>query len=167
LTEDAHPIHLHLVDMQILNRQAYDADAYQDAYAAAFPGGTYLPGFGPPLDYVRGNPNALGGNPDVGPFLTGAIEPPRPYEQGWKDTIVVPPGMVTRFIVRYAPSNLPLNTTPELLAYPFDPSGAAGYVWHCHILSHEDNEMMRPYQVQLNPAAPEPNERPLQLGRDY
>ena len=37
--------------------------------------------------------------------------------------------------------------------YPFDPDGGHGYVWHCHIIDHEDNEMMRPTQVQANPAA--------------
>jgi spore coat protein A len=164
---DAHPIHTHLTDIQLVNREAFDPDAYVAAYNAAFPGGSYIAGFGPPLDYVRGNPSALGGNPDIQPYLSGIIEPPRPYESGWKDTIVVLPGMVTRFVVRYAPSDLPLSTAPKHLVYPFDPSSGRGYVWHCHIISHEDNEMMRPYQVQLNPAAAMPNERPLQLGRDY
>ncbi len=167
LTQDAHPIHTHLTDLQLVNREPLDIAGYQAAYGAAFPSGSYTPGFGPPLDYTRGNPNALGGNPDIGPFLTGAIQPPQPYETGWKDTIVVPPGAVTRIIVRYAPSNVPLDAPPNQLAYPFDPNGGGGYVWHCHIISHEDNEMMRPYQVQLNPAALPPNERPLQLGRDY
>ena len=167
LTPDAHPIHTHLTDIQLVNRQTVDVAGYAAAYAAAFPGGSYIPAFGPPLDYATGNPVALGGNPDIAPFLTGSTEPPAPYETGWNDTVVVPPGMVTRFVVRFASSELPLDAAPQLLAYPFDPSGGEGYVWHCHILSHEDNEMMRPYQVQLNPAAPEPNQRPLQLGRDY
>ncbi len=167
LTGDAHPIHTHLTDLQLVNRQAFDVDAYTAAYGAAFPGGSYQPEFGPPLDYATGNRRALGGNPDVTPFLTGSMEPPAPYETGWKDTVVVPPGMVTRFVVRYAPSSLPLDASPGTLTYPFDPNGGRGYVWHCHIISHEDNEMMRPFQVQLNPAAPPPERRALQLGRDY
>ena len=45
--------------------------------------------------------------------------------------------------------------------------GAHGYVWHCHIIDHEDNEMMRPDIVPLNPAAPSPAARPLRKGIDY
>ncbi len=60
--------------------------------------------------------------------FTGPVEPPDPAEAGWKDTVRADPGMVTRIITRF--------------------EGYAGrYVWHCHILEHEDNEMMRPYDV--------------------
>jgi spore coat protein A len=53
---------------------------------------------------------------------------PDPDEMGWKDTARVDGQTVTRIIV------------------PFE--GYAGrYVWHCHNLEHEDNEMMRPYEV--------------------
>jgi spore coat protein A len=49
-------------------------------------------------------------------------------EAGWKDTVRADPAMVTRIIIKF--------------------EGYAGrYVWHCHILEHEDNEMMRPYDV--------------------
>ena len=41
------------------------------------------------------------------------------------------------------------------------------YVWHCHIIDHEDNEMMRPDTVRLNPVAPPPALRPLVRGVDY
>lgn len=167
LTMDAHPIHTHLTDVQILNRQAFDMDGYKVTYGAAFPGGAYLPGFGPPLDYNTGNPAVLGGNPDVTPFLTGPEQPPGAYEAGWKDTVVAPPGYITRIVVRFAPSSLPLDAPAATRAYPFDPSDALGYPWHCHITTHEDNEMMRAFEVQLNPAAPPPNQRPLQKGRDY
>jgi spore coat protein A len=54
--------------------------------------------------------------------------PPDPVEAGWKDTVRADPGMVTRIIARFE-------------GYP------GRYVWHCHILEHEDNEMMRPYDV--------------------
>ncbi|MGB8835034.1 MAG: multicopper oxidase, partial [Candidatus Sulfotelmatobacter sp.] len=58
----------------------------------------------------------------------GPPQPPEPNEAGWKDTVRADPHMVTRIIV------------------PF--TGFTGrYVWHCHILEHEDNEMMRPYEV--------------------
>ncbi len=148
LTADAHPIHTHLAQFQIMNRQPIDVKGYSAAYAAAFPGMLFLPGYGPPLDYTTGNLRALGGNPDVIPFLQGKIQPPDPNEAGWKDTFQVPPGMVSRFVVRWAPNELATNLDPAQYKYPFDPNaGGHGYVWHCHIIDHEDNEMMRPTSV--------------------
>jgi spore coat protein A len=95
LTEDSHPIHLHLVRLQILDRRRFDQFEYQAKGTLRF---------------------------------TGPAEPPEAHEAGWKDTVRAAPGMVTRIVV------------------PFE--GYAGrYVWHCHILEHEDNEMMRPYEV--------------------
>lgn len=146
LTMDAHPIHTHLTQFQLLNRQRFDKSNYIDAYNAAFPGGAAVPEYGPPLDYNTGNPRALGGNPDVTPFLRNAPMPPEPNEAGWKDTVMAPPGQVTRFVVRYAPTDTPAGVSG---VFPFDPnSGGHGYVWHCHIIDHEDNEMMRPLAVQ-------------------
>jgi spore coat protein A len=169
-TADAHPIHLHLVQFQLMNRQAFNLKAYTPVYDAAFPGGVYLPGYGPPLNYNTGNPNALGGNPDVSPYLVGAVQPPLPQEQGWKDTVIMYPGEVTRIMVRWTPTDVAVGTlsTAAAAAYPFDPNALDhGYVWHCHIVDHEDNEMMRPTQVQLNPAAPVPAARAYVLGTDY
>jgi spore coat protein A len=177
-TVDAHPMHLHLVQFQIVNRQVYDTVGYGAAYAAAFPavpgdsmctGGVFCPDFGPPLDYYTGNPRALGGNPDITPFLVGAATPPARYEAGWKDTVVVPPGAVTRIAVRWAPTSVPATAPLASAFFPFDPNDGNqhGYVWHCHIVDHEDNEMMRPDVVQLNPLAPAPALRPLVKGRDY
>jgi len=94
-TNDSHPIHLHLVRFQILDRQPYVPWLFQTRRELRF--------IGPP-------------------------EPPDPNEAGWKDTVRAHSKMVTRIIV------------------PFE--GFTGrYVWHCHILEHEDNEMMRPYEV--------------------
>lgn len=174
LTADAHPIHLHLTQFQLLNRQSFDIDAYSEVYEAAFPGGMdhmgmmhdpgqFIPGFGPPLNYNTGNPRALGGNPDVVPFLLGTPQPSKAYEAGWKDTIIVPPGMVTRIVIRFAPTNTPVFSLPAKAAYIFDPSLGTGYVWHCHIIDHEDNEMMRPYTLVPNPKAV----RTFIKGRDY
>jgi FtsP/CotA-like multicopper oxidase with cupredoxin domain len=77
--------------------------------------------------------------------------------------------MVTRLAVRYAPTALAVNAPASQLAFPFDPNDnfTHGYVWHCHIIDHEDNEMMRPVAVQLNPAAPIPVNRPLVKGSQY
>ena len=58
----------------------------------------------------------------------GALMPPDPNELGWKDTARANAKTVTRIIVPF-------------VGYP------GRYVWHCHILEHEDNEMMRPYEI--------------------
>ncbi|MDP3298151.1 MAG: hypothetical protein Q8N09_11310 [Thermodesulfovibrionia bacterium] len=106
--------------------------------------------------------------------MKGPVIPPDPKEAGWKDTVIAYPGQVTRFVVRYAPTDIPTTAPPSMLYYSFDPSGSSGgvpfeygYVWHCHIVDHEDNEMMRPNVVPLNPLAPIPSLRPLQRGIDY
>ncbi len=95
LTPDPHPIHLHLVRFQILDRREFDVDAYKKSKTLHFTG--------PPM------------RPDLN-------------ESGWKDTVRCPPKTVTRIIARF--------------------EGFTGrYVWHCHVLEHEDNEMMRPFEV--------------------
>lgn len=161
LTADAHPIHTHLTQFQIMNRQKFNLNRYDAAYNAAFPTGVYTPGYGPPLDYDDGNPRALGGNPDITPYLQGAVRPPEPNEAGWKDVAIMYPGQVTRIAVRYAPTDTPAGAAGH---FPFDPNAGAGhgYVMHCHIIDHEDNEMMRPLQVQ-----PADVDRVYELGRDY
>lgn len=173
-TADAHPIHTHLAQFQLLNRQSYDTDGFDGVYAAAFPGGDFIPAYGPPLAYgpSAASGGKYGGNPDVTPFLTGAVMPPNPNEAGWKDTVLVPPGMVTRFVVRWAPTDIPvMPSSSAALHYGFTPNdiipGTDGaifdYVWHCHIIDHEDNEMMRPDAVVPRPLAP----RSFVMGRDY
>ncbi|MGA3186810.1 MAG: multicopper oxidase domain-containing protein [Bryobacteraceae bacterium] len=99
-TDDVHPIHLHLVRFQILDRRTFDVSAY-----------------------IFNNKKLV---------YTADAVPPEPNEVGWKDTVRATPGASTRIIVKF--------------------EGYTGrYVWHCHILEHEDNEMMRPYEV-LAPA---------------
>jgi len=171
LTADAHPIHLHLVQFQLMSRQDFKEEEYTAAYDKAFPSGKYQPEYGPPLST---QPSArsggkYGGNPDYVPFLTGTRKPPAPDEAGWKDTVVAQPNQITRFVVRFAPTDVAVNAPASQLAFPFDASGGGlrGYVWHCHIVDHEDNEMMRPYDVVLNPAAPSAARRALTIGRDY
>jgi spore coat protein A len=96
LTDDTHPIHLHLVLFQILDRRRFDFDAYRKTGKLVF---------------------------------TGPAVPPEPHEAGWKDTVRADVLMVTRIIVRFE-------------------EYAGRYVWHCHVLEHEHNEMMRPYEVR-------------------
>ena len=173
LTMDAHPIHTHLAQFQILNRQALDMDGtmgsgipggYMGAWEAAFgsnpnmaplfPGctaGQFCPGYGPPLPYqVPNTDGALGGNPAIKPYLIGANNAPKPEESGWKDTAKANPGEVMRFLIRFTPTSTPNTYNVSLKGinkYPFDPTKGPGYVWHCHILDHEDQDMMRPYKV--------------------
>jgi FtsP/CotA-like multicopper oxidase with cupredoxin domain len=154
LTTDAHPIHLHLVQFQLVNRQAFDP-AYVTAWEAAFPGGDFLPGEGSPYRYLNENnptiprhSRIVGGNPFVDPFLSGPAEPPEPQEAGWKDTVVMPPGTVTRLAVRFAPQDAAIHEgRAGRNLFPFDPTRGPGYVWHCHILEHEENDMMRPLLI--------------------
>jgi FtsP/CotA-like multicopper oxidase with cupredoxin domain len=165
-TEDSHPIHIHLIQFQVLNRQPVDTDSYLEAWGAAFPGGAFagqqcdgtvgttqypagqiIPGYGPPRDYNTANADgALGGNPAISPFITGPVQPPDPNEAGWKDTFKISPHMVNRVLIRWAPTDTAIaDAQPGVNRFPFDPTTGPGYVWHCHILDHEDNEMMRPY----------------------
>lgn len=145
ITVDTHPIHLHLVQFQLLNRETFDTAAYQAAYDAALAAAGKGDADGPPNQYdVLNVDGAIGGNPAVSPYLSGIVTTPSCHESGWKDTIQAHPGEVTRIMVRYAPTYVPLGaSTAGVNQYPFNPTAGPGYVWHCHILDHEDNEMMR------------------------
>jgi FtsP/CotA-like multicopper oxidase with cupredoxin domain len=124
-TADVHPIHLHLVQFQLVSRQAFQVKKYQTAWMA-------LNGM-PPLMAPTQN------LPSLAPYLQGKPVLPLPEEQAWKDTIQMRPGEITTIRVRFA--------AQDGTAFPFDAKTGPGYVWHCHILDHEDNEMMRPFQV--------------------
>ncbi|MGB4588393.1 MAG: multicopper oxidase domain-containing protein [Clostridiaceae bacterium] len=165
LTMDSHPIHLHGLQFQLIDRQIFDMKAYMMTYGMSFTNdidaidpatglpyanGVYIPGYGPPLDYLSGNTRALGGNPD--PVMIGTPMAPRTYEAGWKDTVIMNPGEKTRIAVRVAPTDKLLSDTD--LYWDYEPNAGNGvYVWHCHITDHEDNEMMRPYAFVPNPDA--------------
>jgi len=74
--------------------------------------------------------------------------PPSPSEAGWKDVFLAPPFMVTRVRLRFAPQAVKeADLFPGKNTFPFDPTEGPGYVWHCHILDHEDNDMMRPMEI--------------------
>jgi FtsP/CotA-like multicopper oxidase with cupredoxin domain len=127
---DTHPIHIHLNNAQIINRVGWD----------------------------------------------GVRKPPEPYERGWKETIRMNP-LESIFIAQKAdlptvPFNVPDSVRPLNPARQLgDPTGFTNinpktgvpleltptinvlnnfgheYVWHCHILGHEENDMMRPLKV--------------------
>jgi spore coat protein A, manganese oxidase len=104
-TGDVHPIHTHLVQYQVLNRQPFDVQAYLQSGKLVFTG--------------------------------LAMQPERNERPAWKDTVKSYPGYVTRVIQKFdLPPGAQVSPGQEFL-----------YVWHCHILEHEDNEMMRPYKV--------------------
>jgi FtsP/CotA-like multicopper oxidase with cupredoxin domain len=170
ITGDAHPIHIHLIQFQVISRQVFDVDAYLADWIASFPGGTfngftfapgmYIPGFGPPSNYATTNSaGAVGGNInfDAAKYLTqgacaGGACPsraPEASDSGWKDTIKMFPGEITRIALRWAPQNIAAGgVTAGQNRFSFDPTAAPGYVEHCHILDHEDNEFMRPLLPQ-------------------
>ena len=106
LTGDTHPIHFHLVNAQIISRQAFSAKTY---------GGT--------------------------PSLRGTPVPPPVYERGWKETVRMNPGEVTTVIMQFKLPSVPFTVpaSPRL--------GGNEYVYHCHILEHEEHDMMRPLVV--------------------
>ncbi len=95
LTNFPHPIHVHLVQFQILDRTPFNVPLYLEKGE---------------IEY------------------TGAAEEPKEFEKGWKDTVRAEPGMVTRIIMHFK-------------------DHAGDFVWHCHILEHEDHDMMRPLKV--------------------
>jgi FtsP/CotA-like multicopper oxidase with cupredoxin domain len=95
-TADAHPMHVHEVTFEVVNRQ--------------------------PITFSEGE---MGHISDVTPV--GVPRGPEAWENGLKDTVISYPGEVTRVRAK------------------FDTPGT--FVWHCHIVEHEDNEMMRPYRI--------------------
>ncbi len=112
LTADTHPIHFHLVNVQILSRRPFDVVAYKTNT-----GSNYTP------------------------VYTGPARGPEITEQGWKDTVQMHPGEVTTVIMKFGLPNVPFTVPPSLR------TGGHEYVWHCHILEHEEHDMMRPLIV--------------------
>ncbi|WP_240898045.1 multicopper oxidase family protein [Agromyces luteolus] len=94
-TGDAHPMHVHEVVFEVVDRQALQIDVDGEVAQPVQP--------------------------------VGAPRPPEPWETGFKDTVIAYPGEVTRVRATFA--------------------NPGQFVWHCHIVEHEDNEMMRPYRV--------------------
>ncbi|GAA0706368.1 multicopper oxidase [Paraclostridium ghonii] len=133
LTGDAHPIHIHLIQFLIKSKQLINVDEYSNAWM-------FINGM-PPLNHST-IPIPLEG------YLVGDPINPPPNEKGWKDTAIIMPGEVMRLTIRFAPQYADeKKVMPGVNLFPFNPSIGPGYMWHCHILDHEDNEMMRPYMV--------------------
>jgi spore coat protein A len=78
-------------------------------------------------------PHGVPGGIDPTPFATGPMEPAAPEERGFKDTVKANPGYFTTIRAKF---DLPTGVTAP-----------QSYVYHCHIVEHEDNDMMRPFEV--------------------
>ena len=136
-TADTHPIHLHLVQFQLVSRQKFDVNAYMTEWLATNSGLSIMGDGMPPYSSEPQDVVSLA------KYLKSNPKPAALWEQGWKDTVQMNPGEVTIIRVKFAPIDDPNQDG----LYSFDPTAGPGYVWHCHIIDHEDNEMMRPYQV--------------------
>jgi spore coat protein A len=117
-TGDTHPIHFHLFNVQILGRARFQYDS--DGVGVDF---------GQVLIWV----------------------PPDDNERGFKETVRMDPGQVTRVVMKF---DLPPDPVVNVLGrnrripVPASPrTGGLEYVWHCHILEHEEHDMMRPLVV--------------------
>jgi spore coat protein A len=111
LTGDTHPIHFHLVNVQIIQRQAFTVDPISGKIT----------------------------------LVTGSERPPDPNEIGWKETVRMNPSEVTTIKTQFSLPTVPFKVpaTPR--------TGGNEYVWHCHILEHEEHDMMRPLIVNNPP----------------
>jgi spore coat protein A, manganese oxidase len=115
LTGDTHPIHFHLVNVQVLTRRAFDVRKYA---------GT--------------------------PAYLAAARPPDPDERGWKETVKMHPGDVTRVVMKFQLAPILKSDGTTVVPTPLSVrTGVSGheFVWHCHILEHEEHDMMRPLVV--------------------
>jgi spore coat protein A, manganese oxidase len=107
-TADTHPIHLHLVTFEVIDRRPFDVAAYDPATQAI--------------------------------AYTGPAVPAAANENGRKDTVQAHPGQVTRIRARFELPDEGTVVLPPGVTHP-------QYVWHCHILEHEENDMMRAFEV--------------------
>ncbi len=119
LTADTHPIHFHLINLQILSRQPFRVSR-----------GRFVP--------------------------SGERRGPEPAELGWKETIQMHPGEVITVITKFDLPAPPFVTPSSPRATDTSgfgmglPEGSTyhEYVYHCHILEHEEHDMMRPLIVK-------------------
>ncbi|HEY3497500.1 MAG TPA: carbohydrate-binding protein [Polyangiaceae bacterium] len=127
-----HQMHIHLIEFQVVSRQTIDTAAYLQQW-------NLLNGFKPVTRPIVVDPT---------PYLTGSVQPAPPYDTGWKDTVRAPSNQLTRILARWAPQETVTGgVTPGVNQFPIDPTVGPGYLWHCHVLGHEDNDMMRPLPI--------------------
>ena len=106
LTGDTHPMHFHLVNVQVLGRRPFDAENF-----------------------------------DGKPHFTATFRGPEANEVGLKETVRMNPNEMTVLCMKFDLPKVPFTV-------PVSPrTGGYEYVWHCHILEHEEHDMMRPLVV--------------------
>ncbi|KAH7658527.1 Bilirubin oxidase protein [Dioscorea alata] len=121
LTDDNHPLHIHLAHLSVLEqREILELEKFKDCMTKL-------------NDAIKCH---------VDNHAVGKKDKVAKHERGWKNVFKAQPGFVTTMLVRFKLLG-PGNTT-----YPFDATAEPGYVYHCHILDHEDNAMMRPLKLQ-------------------
>lgn len=106
LTGDTHPLHFHLINLQLIARQPFNVKNFAGV-----------------------------------PSFTGPARGPDPNELGWKETIRMHPGEVTTVIAKFDLPSVPFIVPASTR------TGGNEYVYHCHILEHEEHDMMRPMVV--------------------
>jgi spore coat protein A len=112
LTGDTHPMHFHLVNVQILKREAWRYTVDQGETVPVLP---------------------------LAP-IPHTARPPDPNEMGWKETVRMNPGEVVTVLMKFDLPPGAITPSPRLAAQGIHK--AAEYVWHCHILEHEEHDMM-------------------------
>lgn len=125
-TMQSHSLHVHLVQYRVVGRWDFDK-----------------------VRYLAQNPPPILGTrwtPDPTDYLTSEMYNPAPYEFGWKDTVRCPPNQVTRIMVRW-PTAQQLGFDPDAVFAGLNNERLQGYVWHCHLTDHEDNEMMQRMRI--------------------
>lgn len=147
VSPEPHPIHLHLVNFRVVGRQSIDVQRYMQRYPVP-PVGTK---WAPPADE----------------FVTSPLVPPEPWESGPKDTVIADPSSITRIVAVFptadqlgfdpdatfgggadaapAPADQGDHGMPAHAGHDSAPVASGplqGYVWHCHMLDHEDHDMM-------------------------
>jgi spore coat protein A, manganese oxidase len=149
VSADTHPIHLHLVQFQVQQRQRLDAAGYLGALNTQLrDAGLIDPacaGLPDPCAAEQGPPFIQDGTrvdaPSPAPFLRGQPTAAPANERGWKDTVQAHPGEVTRIVVPFS------GGVDPMVPFGREERFTGDYVWHCHILDHEDHEMMLSYRV--------------------
>jgi spore coat protein A len=144
LTMEAHPIHVHLLDFRVVDRARFSAwpttyngvDMTASAYRIYFP----------PLsvtNYINGR---ISGSLSNLTAYVDAANPPFDFESGPKDVVRLAPFSVTRIVMTW-PTD-PLFYTTRSGTSPLEVDTDGRYIYHCHILDHEDSDMMRPLQLR-------------------
>ena len=165
-TPDMHPLHLHLVKFQVVEKGHVNIDGSTVTYipadgAGSMPAPVCVAVNTPAGCYSSLHPNNEPRSTNSAGNSTGLLTPDTSdnslfarsgNEIGWKDTVKVPPAEISYdpngAVEVVNPGYVRLRAKFDLPAGADKPTGGAVYMYHCHILSHEEHEMMRPFAVE-------------------